>query len=275
MNQEAEKKILILLSDQSISATLVTKLGEVGYSTLAVHDAKSAATEFEAYHPDLLILDVGSTDFDGFAMIEALRGSTLLWQKELPIVIASNNGDLMEISKGLHLGIKDYFVKTSFTPDLIITKIAKQIGPAHEASPVPQAPVVPKSEQKIRVLMVEDDKFLRDLAAQKMVKENLDVTTAMDGEQGLSLAEKNIPNIILLDILLPGIDGYEVLRRVRLNPALNNTYVAMLSNFGQREDVERALKGGADHFLVKANYTLDEVVQEVKRIVLTPRAQKA
>lgn len=119
--------------------------------------------------------------------------------------------------------------------------------------------------------MVEDDKFLRDLAAQKMVKENLDVTTAMDGEQGLSLAEKSIPNIILLDILLPGIDGYEVLRRIRLNPALANTHVAMLSNFGQREDVERALKGGADHFLVKANYTLDEVVQEVKRIVAKPR----
>lgn len=274
MNQEPEKKILILLADQAIATTLVAKLGEVGYGTLAVHDAQSAAAEFDKYHPDLLILDVGATDFDGFAMIEALRGSTQLWQKELPIVIASNNGDLMEISKGLHLGIKDYFVKTSFTPDQIITKIAKQIGPAHEASVEAVAATAPKADQQIRVLMVEDDKFLRDLAAQKMAKENLEVTTAMDGEQGIALAEKNIPNIVLLDILLPGIDGYEVLRRIRLNPALNGTYVAMLSNFGQREDVERALKGGADHFLVKANFTLDEVVQEVKRIVAAPRPQK-
>jgi DNA-binding response OmpR family regulator len=273
MNPETEKKILLLLSDQAIASTLVSKLGEVGYGTLAVHDAPSAASEFDRYHPDLLILDVGASDFDGFAMIESLRSTGELWQKELPIIIASNNGDLMEISKGLHLGIKDYFVKTSFTPDQIISKIAKQIGPAHEPSMQPQMSAVQKSEQKIRVLMVEDDKFLRDLAAQKMAKENLDVTTAMDGEQGLSLAEKNIPNIILLDILLPGIDGYEVLRRIRLNPALASTHVAMLSNFGQREDVERALKGGADHFLVKANYTLDEVVQEVKRIVAKPRGQ--
>ena len=271
MTPETEKKILLLLADQAIASTLVSKLGEVGYGTLAVHDAPSAAAEFDRYHPDLLILDVGATDFDGFAMIETLRSTGELWQKELPIIIASNNGDLMEISKGLHLGIKDYFVKTSFTPDQIISKIAKQIGPAHEPTMQPEQTAGEKSDQKIRVLMVEDDKFLRDLAAQKMVKENLDVTTAMDGEQGLSLAEKNIPNIILLDILLPGIDGYEVLRRIRLNPALANTHVAMLSNFGQREDVERALKGGADHFLVKANYTLDEVVQEVKRIVAKPR----
>lgn len=273
MTPETEKKILLLLADQTISSNLVSKLGEVGYGTLAVHDAQSAAAEFDRYHPDLLILDVGATDFDGFSMIESLRSTGELWQKELPIIIASNNGDLMEISKGLHLGIKDYFVKTSFTPDQIISKIAKQIGPAHEPTMQPQMSTQERSDQKIRVLMVEDDKFLRDLAAQKMVKENLDVTTAMDGEQGLSIAEKNIPNIILLDILLPGIDGYEVLRRIRLNPALANTHVAMLSNFGQREDVERALKGGADHFLVKANYTLDEVVQEVKRIVAKPRIQ--
>ena len=115
---------------------------------------------------------------------------------------------------------------------------------------------------------------VRDLAAQKMTKEKLEVSTAVDGEQGLALIEKIIPDVILLDILLPGIDGYEVLRRIRLNPALNNTHIAMLSNFGQREDIERALKGGADHFLVKANYTLDEVVEEVKKIVSMPRVPR-
>lgn len=274
MNPETTKNILIFLTDQSVANTLVAKIGEVGYKTLAVHDVETINAEFNNFHPDLMIIDVGVPEFDGFAIIEAIRGGSELWQKELPIIIASNTGDLMEISKALHVGVKDYFVKTSFTPDQIIAKIAKQIGPAHEAS-IPIIPSgAPKSDQKIRVLMVEDDKFLRDLAAQKMAKENFDVTTAMDGEQGVALAEKNLPDIILLDILLPGIDGYEVLRRIRLNPALATTRIAMLSNFGQREDVERALKAGADHFLVKANYTLDEIVEEVKRIVAKPRGQQ-
>lgn len=270
MNLEIEKKILILLTDQALGASIAEQISQVGYHTLVVDTVGKLATEFDTFHPDLLILDVGASEFDGFQMIESLRASTVLWQKELPIIIASNTGDLMEISRGLHIGIKDYFVKTSFVADQIIAKIAKQIGPAHEATaPAPEKNAEGKS--KIRVLMVEDDKFLRDLATQKLQKENLEVLTAMDGEQGITIAEKNIPNIILLDILLPGIDGYEVLRRIRLNPALNNTHVAMLSNFGQREDVERALKAGADHFLVKANYTLDEIVEEVKHIVSTPR----
>ena len=87
------------------------------------------------------------------------------------------------------------------------------------------------------------------------------------------MAEKEIPDIILLDILLPGIDGYEVLRRVRANPILTYTYIAMLSNFGQREDIQRALSEGADQFLVKANFTLDEVVEEVKKVISGPRVK--
>ncbi|OGZ04965.1 MAG: hypothetical protein A2845_04325 [Candidatus Lloydbacteria bacterium RIFCSPHIGHO2_01_FULL_49_22] len=125
----------------------------------------------------------------------------------------------------------------------------------------------------MKVLVIEDDKFLRDLALQKIAKEGFNVVAAVDGEQGVEFAEKEIPDIILLDILLPGIDGFEVLSRVRANPALAQTKVSMLSNFGQREDIEKALKGGADQFMVKANYTLDEIVAEVKKMVVTPHKQ--
>ncbi|OGZ07526.1 MAG: hypothetical protein A3D65_06070 [Candidatus Lloydbacteria bacterium RIFCSPHIGHO2_02_FULL_50_13] len=125
---------------------------------------------------------------------------------------------------------------------------------------------------KAKLLIVEDDKFLRELAVQKLFKEGLDVSSAMDGEQGVLLAEKVIPDVILLDILLPGIDGFEVLKRIRANPAFNETRVIMLSNFGQNEDLEKAKAGGADKFLVKANFTLDEIVAVVREILATPRA---
>jgi len=121
------------------------------------------------------------------------------------------------------------------------------------------------------VLIIEDDQFLRDLATQKLRKEQLDVDSAMDGEQGIAIAEAKIPDVILLDILLPGIDGYEVLKHVRANPVFQKTSIAMLSNFGQREDIEKALKAGADQFFVKANYTLDEIVEGVKKMLATPR----
>ncbi|MDO8520748.1 MAG: response regulator [bacterium] len=125
---------------------------------------------------------------------------------------------------------------------------------------------------KAKLLIIEDDKFLRELATQKLFKEGLDVSAATDGEQGILLAEKGVPDVILLDILLPGIDGFEVLKRVRANPALKQTHVIMLSNFGQNEDLEKAKTLGADKFLVKANFTLDEIVKVVRELLATPRA---
>lgn len=128
--------------------------------------------------------------------------------------------------------------------------------PAPAASPAPLA----AGGAKPKVLIVEDDKFLRELAAQKLTKEGFDLSAAMDGEQGIALAEKVIPEVILLDILLPGIDGFEVLKRIRANAALKGARVVMLSNFGQTEDLEKAKALGADRFLVKANFTLDEII---------------
>ncbi len=133
---------------------------------------------------------------------------------------------------------------------------------------------MPDANKKTKLLIIEDDKFLRELAVQKLIKDGLDVSAAMDGEQGVLIAEKTIPDIILLDILLPGIDGFEVLKRVRANPALAGTRMIMLSNFGQTEDVEKAKAAGADRFLIKANYTLDEIIAIVRE-VLAPVASQS
>lgn len=239
----------------------------LGTQGVVATDSHDFSTKLQEVHPELVILDVGAAEFDGFQLLESIRGSGIDWLRTVPVIIASNTGDLVEISRALHLSIKDYFVKSSFDAQQVLEKIKKHLPAARGGVPA----LAPTGTAAIKVLMIEDDKFLRDLAAQKMTKEKLDVTTAVDGEQGISLAEKIIPNVILLDILLPGIDGYEVLKRIRANPLLDHTHVAMLSNFGQREDIQKALAGGADNFLVKANYTLDEVVDEVKKIIEKPR----
>jgi CheY-like chemotaxis protein len=177
----------------------------------------------------------------------------------------------VEISRAIKLRISDYFVKATFDPKQSAQKVKKLLGDGSPSSTTVAPAKMEEAQVLTKLLIVEDDKFLRDLAAQKLSKEHLQVFTAVDGEQGVAVAEKEIPDIILLDILLPGIDGFEVLKRIRANPALQKTHVSMLSNFGQREDIERAIAAGADQFMVKANYTLDEIVQEVKKIIATPR----
>ena len=222
---------------------------------------------------------------DGVSILEGIRASVEKAVSGIPVIIASQNGDLVEISAALRFGIQDYFVKSNLDVELVKLKIQKIFAVPVITANAPDTPftsianmskvapvdAVPVLVMQTRFLIVEDDKFLRDLASQKMSKEGLIVFTAVDGEQGIAMAEKELPDIILLDILLPGIDGFEVLHRVRANAQLANTRVAMLSNFGQREDIEKALNAGADQFLVKANYTLDEIVEEVKRVLAAPR----
>ncbi len=263
---ETTSRIVYIFGDQNpIYAELHRALAPYGVELKDSQTMQELASLISVSVPNLIIIDTEMHNGEGMQILEMLRTSENQQLQKIPIVISSKTGDLMEISKCLNFGVQDYFVKSTFDLSSALEKIKKQlwIGGAPQI-----AQTVTKNQMgETKVLIVEDDKFLRDLATQKLIKEGLQVYSAMDGEQGALLAEQHLPSIILLDILLPGIDGYEVLRRIRANPALLKTHVAMLSNFGQREDIERALKAGANQFLIKANFTLDEIVQEVKKII--------
>jgi two-component system phosphate regulon response regulator PhoB/two-component system alkaline phosphatase synthesis response regulator PhoP len=116
------------------------------------------------------------------------------------------------------------------------------------------------NQSKGKVLIVEDDEFLRTLTAKRLEKEGYGLAVAVDGDTALNVAVEAKPDLILLDLLLPGIDGFEVLKRIRANDELKKVPVIVFSNLGQREDVEKATELGADDFLVKANFTLDDLV---------------
>lgn len=118
-----------------------------------------------------------------------------------------------------------------------------------------------------KILIIEDDKFLRELIARKLTGENFEIAEAVDGENGLKMVKEEKPDLILLDLILPGIDGFEVLAKMKEDPALASIPVIILSNLGQREDVERGLKLGAVDYLVKAHFTPNEIIAKVKAIL--------
>ena len=88
-----------------------------------------------------------------------------------------------------------------------------------------------------KVLVVEDDKFLRELITQKLAREGYEVSEAVDGEDGVKKAEEKKPEIILMDLILPGIDGFEAIAKIKENPELENIPIVILSNLGQRDDI--------------------------------------
>ncbi len=115
-----------------------------------------------------------------------------------------------------------------------------------------------------KVLIVEDDEFLRSLAAKRLEQEGYEVKTAAGGEAGITAIKSDKPDLILLDLLLPGgKDGFAVLEAVRADEATKSLPVVVFSNLGERGDIEKASKLGATDFLVKANFTLDDVMAKV------------
>ncbi len=117
-----------------------------------------------------------------------------------------------------------------------------------------------------KILLVEDDSFLRDICLKKLNKDGFEVAAAADGEEALKLVENFAPDIILLDIILPSIDGFGVLKEIRehKNGSVRNIPVIMLTNLGQEEDIDKALKLGASDYLIKAHFTVEEIVHKIK-----------
>ncbi len=118
-----------------------------------------------------------------------------------------------------------------------------------------------------KILVVEDDKFLREMISRKLDKEGYEVIEAVDGEKGEEKAKSEHPNMVLLDLILPGIDGFEVLERIKKDPSVADIPVIILSNLGQKSEVERGLKLGAIDFLIKAHFTPAEIVKKIKEII--------
>lgn len=121
------------------------------------------------------------------------------------------------------------------------------------------------NKQKIKILLVEDDNFLREICAKKLLKQEFVVIEAINGEEALRKIKKTLPDIVLLDIILPVIDGFEVLKKIREYEETKQIPVIMLSNLGQKEDVQKAFDLGANNYLIKAHFTTEDIVNKIKK----------
>lgn len=117
------------------------------------------------------------------------------------------------------------------------------------------------------ILVAEDDKFVVNIYRIKFTEKKFDVMVAMDGVEAIEQVQKKIPDIILLDLLMPKKDGFEVLAELKGNPLWKNIPVVVASNLGQSEDIKKALALGANDYFIKSNVRLDEVVDTVLKSI--------
>ena len=126
--------------------------------------------------------------------------------------------------------------------------------------------MVKKSQPKI--LIIEDDNFLADIYKTKLELEGFKVLLASDGEKGLKIIQTKNPDLVLLDVLLPKLDGFAILETVKKEDStVKGVPIILLTNLGQKEEVQKGLRLGAADYLIKAHFKPAEVIEKIKKIL--------
>ncbi|OIP78220.1 MAG: hypothetical protein AUK16_00640 [Parcubacteria group bacterium CG2_30_44_11] len=250
-------KIVLIEDDQTLGEMLKKKLTLIGYTVTHVIDGAEGLKMIRQEKPDLVLLDILLPTMNGYEILEAKRDDLSI--KDIPVIIVSNSGQPVELQRVLELGAIDYFIKAQFDPEEIISKVTNLVPPTKIGSPV--------SLVNKKILLVEDDRFLSDVLTRKFTNEKCEVLHAVTGESSLEMAEREQPHMILLDLVLPGISGFDVLEKLRANPKTKDIRVIILSNLSQQEDIDRANKLGIDAFLVKAMNTPGNIFSKIVSIL--------
>ncbi len=256
------KKILIVEDDKVLGEVLVRKLTGEKYEVSLVADGANAIPRMHEFKPDLVLLDIILPHMDGYQILEAKAKDPSL--APIPVIVISNSGQPVEINRVLALGVKDYLIKAQFDPQEVLERVRAELDSTTASQ---KKAAIGKDIRGKTIMWVEDDNFLSDLIARKLANQGAKLLHANNGEDALKILETERPDIILLDVLLPGMDGFEILKQIKTREPLKNTPIIILSNLGQKSDLEKGKNLGATKFLIKATVTLDEIVDEIRNQV--------
>lgn len=257
------KKIIILIEDEEVVVNLLTKkLKAAGYEVKTAADGISGLELIRTAKPDLVLLDMILPRLGGLGVLKKLVEEKIL--PDLPVVVISNSGQQVDIDHILKLGVRDYLVKVNFNPNEIIAKVHNVFS--SEDAQDNQTPQ--KVEPALAtILLIEDDIFLVDILEKKLIQARFKVFRALDGDQAHNVLAKEHIDAILLDIILPGTNGLMLLKEFKADQRIKSIPVIIISNLGQKEEMQRGLEAGALHYIVKAHATPGEIVAKVKEII--------
>jgi CheY-like chemotaxis protein len=233
--------VLVIDDDVSISDLIRRNLTDEGYEARTAHSGEEGLLLAKQLSPSAIILDVVMPGIDGWAVLAALKSDSKT--AGIPIIMASM---LDERERGLHMGANAYVTKP-FSRELLAELLHEHVGR--------HAP---------RVLVVEDDSNTRDLLVQMLDEHGFDVSSATDGAEALESLRKHPHDIVLLDLLLPTVDGFQIIDEIRKDPALEPIPIIVITGAELDADTRRRLQGQVERVLKKGLYSRDQVFREIQ-----------
>jgi DNA-binding response OmpR family regulator len=257
------RKLIVLVEDEEIlSNLLIQKLEKNGFEVKSALDGETGLNLILETKPDLVLLDMLLPKLGGIGILEKLAEQKIL--PALPVIVISNSGQPVEIDRALQMGVRDYLIKINFNPDEVMEKVHKVMSSENIAPATKVSPAQKQEDDTKSILIVEDDVFMAGLLERKFKQGKFRILKASSANQAREvLASKKI-DLILLDVVLPGTDGFTFLRELKANEKFNNIPVMITSNLGQQEEIDRGLSEGAADYIVKAHSTPGDIVQKVE-----------
>ncbi|MFA6404395.1 MAG: response regulator [Candidatus Paceibacterota bacterium] len=256
------EKILIITSDSFFGKQLQEILGRGGYNVSIVEDGKEAMKSIIDSLPHIILLDIVLSGEDSYDLLKEKQNEPML--AKIPVFLLSTQGIPINISRVPNNSVKEFIVAIHADPEAIMTKIDKYLGHIRPQDTTPADFL----NDKRKVLWVEDDKLIGNILGKKFTSSGFELVHTKNGEDTIKELEHFVPDVVVVDLLLPGMSGFDILQYLKTKEKFNKVPVMVLSNLSKPSDIERARILGAKKFLVKAAVSLDQIIAEVHNLSL-------
>ena len=244
MNLNASKTILVVDDDPTVRKLLQTRLEAAFYQVITALDGEEGLAKFREEKPDLIILDVMMPKMDGYTFVQEFKKIGDL--RATPIIMVTAQESMEDIFK--IEGINDYIVKP-FQMENLLQKVEKHL----------------KSPDK-RILVVDDAVEVVQLLENILNDRGYRVSTALNGLEGLTIAKRDTPDLIILDVMMPKLDGYRLCRIIKYDERYKKIAVIILSARSDEEDKVLGRQVGANIYLEKP-FLGDVLLQKIKELL--------
>jgi len=246
VSPSSEKELVLIIDDDTSASELLRRnLADQGFSTRIASSGEEGLRLAREILPTAILLDVVMPGINGWAVLAALKAESLT--SKIPVIMVTM---VDEQVRGFALGADDYVIKPPGR-ERLAELLHKHLHRRHSE----------------RILIVEDDVDTRGRLVQMLKGQGFDVSTAADGCKAFEIIASNRPDLILLDLMLPLMDGFEVVERIRNDPALSKIPIIVVTGAEIDTETGRRLKGQVSQILQKGRYVRDDLFREVRTVV--------
>jgi len=239
-------RVLVIDDDESVHGVLANMLSREGYSTRIARDGKEGLRIAREYHPDIVILDILMPGVDGWSVLSQLKA--MPGMEDVPIILLTM---LENKEMGFALGAAEYLTKpidaSKLLPILDRHRSTKPSG---------------------TVLVVEDDPPSRELVVRMLQKEGINVRESSNGREAIEVLQSGVkPDLIILDLIMAEMDGFDFLRQVRPHPEWSKIPVVVVSSLDLNSEAQELLRGQVEHIFQKGRFAREDLLREVRETI--------